>query len=109
MVSGGRTAALDVPVRPSTLPLGAHRQPMRPGADLSLRGQSRLVSQVLERLDLRNVTLCFNDWAAPQLMVAEGRTDRVAAMVLVSCETQATTRPAFPVAHLRYWGERPAD
>ena len=40
-----------------TLPLGAHRHPMRPGADLSLRVQARLVSEVLERLDLRGVTL----------------------------------------------------
>ncbi len=79
-----------------TLPLGAHRHPMRAGADLSLRGQARLVSEVLERLDLREVTVCFNDWAAPQLMVADGLTDRVAAMVLVSCETAGNypTRPA---------------
>src|SRR5436305_4701670 len=45
-----------------TLPLGAHRVPMRPGADLSLRGLGRFVAELLERLALREVTLCFNDW-----------------------------------------------
>ncbi len=90
-----------------TLPLGAHRRPMRPGADLSLRGQARLVSEVLERLDLRDVTLCFNDWAAPQLMVAEGRTDRVAAMVLVSCETAGNYPPGLPGRTLALLGRAP--
>jgi pimeloyl-ACP methyl ester carboxylesterase len=40
-------------IRP-TLPLGAHRRPMRPEADLSLRGQAHLVAELLERLDLRD-------------------------------------------------------
>jgi pimeloyl-ACP methyl ester carboxylesterase len=58
-------------VRP-TLPLGAHRQPMRPEADLSLRGQVRLLAEFLERLELEEVTLVFNDWCGAQLLVAEG-------------------------------------
>ena len=90
-----------------TLPLGAHRRPMRPGADLSLRGQARLVSEVLERLDLRDVTLCFNDWAAPQLMAADGLTDRVAAMVLVSCETAGNYPPGLPGRTLALLGRTP--
>jgi pimeloyl-ACP methyl ester carboxylesterase len=90
-----------------TLPLGAHRHPMRPGADLSLRGQARLVSEVLERLDLRDVTLCFNDWAAPQLMVADGLTDRLAAMVLVSCETAGNYPPGLPGRTLALLGRTP--
>src|SRR5262249_52369829 len=32
-----------------TLPLGGHRQPMRPGADLSLRGFGRMAGELLER------------------------------------------------------------
>ena len=51
-------------IRP-TLPLGAHECPMRPDADLSLRGQARLVAEILELLDLREAALAFNDWAAP--------------------------------------------
>ncbi len=90
-----------------TLPLGAHRRPMRPAADLSLRGQARLVSEVLEQLDLRDVTLCFNDWAAPQLMVAAGHTDRVAAMVLVSCETAGNYPPGLPGRTLALLGRTP--
>ena len=90
-----------------TLPLGAHRRPMHSGADLSLRGQARLVSEVLERLDLRDVTLCFNDWAAPQVMVADGLTDRVAAMVLVSCETAGNYPPGLPGRTLALLGRTP--
>ena len=90
-----------------TLPLGAHRRPMHQGADLSLRGQARLVSEVLERLDLRDVTLCFNDWAAPQLIIAAGHTDRVAAMVLVSCETAGNYPPGLPGRTLALLGRTP--
>src|SRR5215471_897383 len=39
-----------------TLPLGGHRRPMRPDADLSLRGQVWLVAEFLERLGL--LVLC---------------------------------------------------
>ena len=39
------------------LPFGAHRQPMRADADLSLRGMGRIVSEFLERLGLREVVL----------------------------------------------------
>src|SRR4029453_15858436 len=37
------------------LRLGAHRQPMRPQADLSLRGQVRLLAEFLEGLELGGV------------------------------------------------------
>src|SRR5690348_7287003 len=43
------------------LPLGGHRHPMRPDADLSLPGIAHLVLEFLERLDLRDVTLVGND------------------------------------------------
>ena len=55
-----------------TLPFGAHRVPMHPNADLSLRGAGRIVAELLERLDLRDVTLCFNDWGGAQVMIADG-------------------------------------
>ena len=44
-----------------TLPLGGHRLPMRPGADLSPRGIGRLEAEFIERLDLHHVTLVGND------------------------------------------------
>jgi pimeloyl-ACP methyl ester carboxylesterase len=82
-------------VRP-TLPLGAHRRPMRPDADLSLRGQVRLLVEFLERLELHEVTLVFNDWSGAQLLVAEGWDRRVGRLVLASCETYDNYPPGLP-------------
>ena len=79
-----------------TLPLGAHRQPMNPDADLSLRGQGRIIAELLERLELRDVTLCFNDWCAAQVMIADGHIDRVARLVLASCEAFENYPPGLP-------------
>ncbi|HEU5111482.1 MAG TPA: alpha/beta fold hydrolase, partial [Micromonosporaceae bacterium] len=42
-------------------PLGAHAEPMRPGADLSPVGVARLVGEFLAALDLRDVTVVAND------------------------------------------------
>jgi pimeloyl-ACP methyl ester carboxylesterase len=69
-----------------TLPMGAHRRPMRADADLSLRGLGRILAEFVERLDLADVTLCFNDWCGAQVMIADGLMDRVARLVIVSCE-----------------------
>jgi pimeloyl-ACP methyl ester carboxylesterase len=79
-----------------TLPMGAHRRPMRPDADLSLRGMGRLLAEFIERLDLRDVTLCFNDWCGAQVMIAEGLLDRVGRLVLVSCEAFDNYPPGLP-------------
>jgi pimeloyl-ACP methyl ester carboxylesterase len=68
------------------LPMGAHRLPMRPDADLSLRGMGRILAEFLERMELSGVTLCFNDWCGAQTMVADGLMGRVGGLVLVSCE-----------------------
>lgn len=43
------------------LPLGSHRLPMRPDADLSPPGVARLIADFLVALDLRGVTLVGND------------------------------------------------
>jgi len=79
-----------------TLPFGAHRQPMRPNADLSLRGLGRIVAEFLERVDLRDVTLCFSDWGGAQTMIADGLTDRIARLVLCSCEAFENYPPGIP-------------
>jgi pimeloyl-ACP methyl ester carboxylesterase len=70
-----------------TLPLGAHRHPMDPGADLSLPGIARLAAEFLDRLDLRDVTLVGNDTggALVQLLMGDGHA-RVGRAVLVSCD-----------------------
>ncbi|HEX5525841.1 MAG TPA: alpha/beta hydrolase [Solirubrobacterales bacterium] len=69
------------------LPLGAQRKALRPDADLSLPGLSLMVSELLERLDLEDAVVCFNDWGGAQTMVSHGGVERVGALVLVSCET----------------------
>ncbi len=70
-----------------TLPLGAHRHPMRADADLSLSAVGRLVAELVDRLDLDQVTLVGNDTggAIVQLLVADGAA-RVGRIALVSCE-----------------------
>src|SRR5262245_60217511 len=70
-----------------TLPLGAHRRAVRPGADLSLPGIARLVAEFLDRLGPRDVTLVGHDTggAIVQVLMAEGNA-RVARSVLVSCD-----------------------
>ena len=78
-----------------TLPLGSHKYPMRPDADLSLRGMGRILAEFLERADLREVTLCFNDWSAGQTMIADGLMERVARLVFVSCETDRNYPPGI--------------
>jgi pimeloyl-ACP methyl ester carboxylesterase len=82
-------------IRP-TLPMGAHRRPMRPDADLSLRGLGRIIAEFLDELDLRDVTLCFNDWCGAQVMIADGLADRVGRLVLASCEAFDNYPPGIP-------------
>ena len=89
-----------------TLPLGGHRLPMSADADLSLAGQARLVAEFLEKLDLR-ATLAFNDWAAPQILIAEGLTARMAGMILVACETAGNYPPGLPGKNLVLLGAIP--
>ena len=79
-----------------TLPLGAHRQPMRPGADLSIDGIALLVAELLERLELGEVTLIMNDWGGSQLLVDHVRTERISRLVLVACEAFDNFPPGVP-------------
>ena len=70
-----------------TLPLGAHRHAMHPGADLSLPGIARLVAELVDRLGLQDVTLIGNDTggALVQLLIGDG-TARAGRAVLASCD-----------------------
>jgi pimeloyl-ACP methyl ester carboxylesterase len=70
-----------------TLPLGAHRIPMRADADLSPRALAGLVSELLERLELHDVTLVGNDTGGALVqLVANAGDPRVGRIVLVSCD-----------------------
>ena len=78
------------------LPFGAHRTPMPDGADLRLESLVRMVADFLVELDLRDVTLVCNDWGGAQLVVSPGGSDRVANLVLVSCEAFDNYPPGLP-------------
>lgn len=82
------------------LPLGGHRRPMRPDADLSVLGVARLVAEFLERLGLADVTLVLNDWGGAQALVADGRDQRIGRLVLTSCEAFTNYPPGLPGANL---------
>lgn len=79
------------------LPLGSHRVPMRPDADLSPDGCGKLIGDALEALELGDVTLIGNDsgGAYSQIAVA-ARPQRVARLVLNSCETPYDEFPPAP-------------
>jgi pimeloyl-ACP methyl ester carboxylesterase len=83
------------------LPLGSHRTPMAPGADLSPLGVAGLIAAALERLDLRAATLIGNDsgGAYSQIAIAQyGKqaAGRVSGLVLTSCETPYDEWPPAP-------------
>jgi pimeloyl-ACP methyl ester carboxylesterase len=75
-------------------PLGAHILPARPGADLSPHGVARAIADLLEALDLREVTLVANDTggAITQLLLASG-CDRVSRVVLTPCDSFSNFPP----------------
>ena len=79
-----------------TLPLGGHRLPMRPDADLSMRGQAGLVAELLERLDLRDATLVMSDWGGALLYASGEGSDRLGRLALVSCEAFDNVPPGLP-------------
>lgn len=83
------------------LPFGSHRVPMDPAADLSPGGVAALLAAILDELDLRDVTLVGNDsgGAYSQIAVA-GHPERVARLVLNSCETPYDEWPPPPFGGL---------
>lgn len=82
-------------IRP-TMPLGAHRLPMRSNADLTVAGLARLTGEFLTALDLHDVTLIQNHWGAAQVMLAEGQDKRLGRLVLCACEAFDNYPPGRP-------------
>lgn len=78
------------------MPLGAHRRPLPAGADRSGVGLARLVADLLDRLDLRDVTLVGSDWGGAQLVVTEGLDERVGRLVLLPQEAFDNFPPGLP-------------
>src|SRR3954453_16811432 len=69
------------------LPLGSHRAALKPDADLSPYGLARVIADVLEALDLDDVTLVANDTggALSQLVVTR-HPERIGRLVLTPCD-----------------------
>lgn len=78
-----------------TLPWGAHRTPMRPDADLTLRGHTRILVDFIEALGLSDVTLVENDTAMLQLLAGE-QPERLGRIVITSCEAFDNYPPGLP-------------
>jgi pimeloyl-ACP methyl ester carboxylesterase len=78
-----------------TMPLGSHRRPMRPDADLSPSGIAKLQAEFLEALDLRYVTLVGNDSGVFQI-TAGWYPERIARLVLTPCEAFENFPPGLP-------------
>jgi pimeloyl-ACP methyl ester carboxylesterase len=91
-----------------TLPLGAHRRPMRPDADLSPRGIAELEAEFLGALDLRDVTLVGNDSGLFQIAAAE-HPERIARLVITSCEAFENFPPGLPGRAVSFAGRLPGE
>jgi len=83
------------------LPLGAHGAPVDPDADLTPPGVGAIITDAIEALGLEGVTLVGNDsgGAYSQIGVA-ARPDRIARLVLASCETPDDEFPPPPFTAL---------
>ena len=89
-----------------TMPFGGHRRPMRADADLSLRSLARLEAEFLEALDLRDVTLVGNDLGLFQVTAGE-YPDRIARLVITSCEAFENIPPGLPGHTLAFAAKLP--
>jgi pimeloyl-ACP methyl ester carboxylesterase len=69
------------------LPLGAHKRPMKPDAELSPRSVAGMLAELMDKLDLHDVTVVGNDTggAICQLLVTE-HPERVGRLVLTPCD-----------------------
>jgi pimeloyl-ACP methyl ester carboxylesterase len=81
------------------LPLGAHRTPMQPDADLTPPGLARLIDGFAEAIGLGPVTLVGNDTGgALSQLVATNHGERVSRLVLTNCDSHDRFPP--PPFHL---------
>ena len=70
-----------------TWPLGAHPEPLRPGADRTITGVAGIVADVLAALDLEDVVLVGNDTGGVVTQLAAvHHPERLGALVLTSCD-----------------------
>ena len=92
------------------LPLGAHRVPCRADADLSATGMGALVAAALDALDATAAILVGNDSGGAYAQLAVARApERVARLVLNSCETPYDAFPPPPFDGLPQAAASPAS
>jgi len=89
------------------LPLGAHKIPMNPGAELNPRAVAGLVRELIERLDLEDVTVVATDTggAITQLLLTDGY-DRIGRVVLTPCDSFDNFLPKS-IRIFQYWARVP--
>ncbi len=85
-----------------TLPFGAHRRPMHSDADLSMRGMAEILGELIQALDLRELTLAMSDWGGSLLLVGGPRDERIARLVVCSCEAFDNVPPKGAARLLPY-------
>jgi pimeloyl-ACP methyl ester carboxylesterase len=69
------------------LPLGSHPVALRPDADLTPTGLARLIADLIEALDLRDVTLVGNDTGGALCQfVVTNHPERIGRLVLTDCD-----------------------
>jgi pimeloyl-ACP methyl ester carboxylesterase len=79
-------------------PLGAHRRPVNPDADLSPIAVADAITGLIAALDLRDVVLVGNDTGGALCQLAlRGDTHRVRAVVLTNCDAFEQFPPRFLV------------
>ncbi|MFG2333239.1 alpha/beta fold hydrolase [Streptomyces sp. NPDC048604] len=92
VIAGLRT---DHRVLAPTLPYGSHRIAMKPDVPLSPDSVVELIAEFLERLDLHDVTLVESDCGRAQSVAAK-HPERLAGLVLISCEAFDNYPPGVP-------------
>jgi pimeloyl-ACP methyl ester carboxylesterase len=78
------------------LPFGAHQLPMKPDADLSPTGLAGIVAELIERLELEDVTIVGNDsgGAVSQVLVTT-HPEHIGRLVLTNCDTHENFPPGI--------------
>ena len=93
---GERLAARGLRALVPTWPLGAHPEPMRPGADLTPHGLAAIIAGFLDALELDDVVLVGNDTGGALCQVVASRhPERLGALVLTNCDAFENFPPSF--------------
>jgi pimeloyl-ACP methyl ester carboxylesterase len=78
------------------LPLGSHREPLKPDADLTPPGVAGIVADFMAALELEDVTLVGNDTGgAISQIVAANHPERLGRLVLTPCDAYENFLPPF--------------